>query len=177
MQNDVSEKVDTEMQLTELMEVEHRLLEQVRALSGQPAVRALRATLALWMARVPLSMQGAVQPRSSLQRVARMLHRLHRKWLPWHTALVAIGRSVLVYPSLLASYLSGLQIFPRHVLEHIAMQNMAAAGKGGGSGGGGRQRRKSQFDLLQGQDCSQLAHHHDQISVLFCDVKGFTVRP
>ncbi|GLC34749.1 hypothetical protein PLESTB_001159300 [Pleodorina starrii] len=100
VQNDVSEKVETEMQLTELMEVEHRLLEQ---------------------------------------------------------------------------------IFPRHVLEHIAMQNISGAaaqhsqGAGGGGGGGGRkQRRMSQFDLLKSQDCSQLAHHHEQITILFCDVKGFT---
>ncbi len=95
---------------------------------------------------------------------------------PITSTLFVLDMSVTVYPTLLAAYSLCLQIFPRHVLEHIAMQNMAAAGKGGGgSGGGGRQRRKSQFDLLQGQDCSQLAHHHDQISVLFCDVKGFTV--
>ncbi|GLI61498.1 hypothetical protein VaNZ11_003827 [Volvox africanus] len=96
VQNDVSEKVETEMQLTELMEVEHRLLEQ---------------------------------------------------------------------------------IFPRHVLEHIAMQNIsgaAAVQHSQGSGAGRKQRRMSQFDLLKSQDCSQLAHHHEQITVLFCDVKGFT---
>ncbi|GIL54420.1 hypothetical protein Vafri_9957 [Volvox africanus] len=95
VQNDVSEKVETEMQLTELMEVEHRLLEQ---------------------------------------------------------------------------------IFPRHVLEHIAMQNIsgAAVQHNQAAGAGRKQRRMSQFDLLKSQDCSQLAHHHEQITVLFCDVKGFT---
>ncbi|GIL74164.1 hypothetical protein Vretifemale_4210 [Volvox reticuliferus] len=95
VQNDVSEKVETEMQLTELMEVEHRLLEQ---------------------------------------------------------------------------------IFPRHVLEHIAMQNISGATvqHSQATGASRKQRRMSQFDLLKSQDCSQLAHHHEQITVLFCDVKGFT---
>ncbi|KXZ53242.1 hypothetical protein GPECTOR_7g1136 [Gonium pectorale] len=66
-----------------------------------------------------------------------------------------------------------MEIFPRHVLEYIAMQNISGVCASMGNQGR-RQRRKSQFDLLKSHDCSQLAHHHEQITILFCDVKGFT---
>ncbi|KXZ47924.1 hypothetical protein GPECTOR_32g537 [Gonium pectorale] len=54
------------------------------------------------------------------------------------------------------------QIFPRHVLEHMALDNARAAA-----------RPACAFHAFR-RDCSQLATKHEAVTILFADIKGFT---
>ncbi|GFR47225.1 hypothetical protein Agub_g8909 [Astrephomene gubernaculifera] len=55
------------------------------------------------------------------------------------------------------------QIFPRHVLEHMALDTARAA------------QRPTPFSFhMFGRDCSQLATKHEAVTILFADIKGFT---
>ncbi|GIM15965.1 hypothetical protein Vretimale_18640 [Volvox reticuliferus] len=89
------------------------------------------------------------------------------------------------------------QLFPRHILQHITEEwtrKVAAlaampgkhlgpgGGVGGGAGGASGGCRKSARNCLPGSfrlqplamDCSSLATWHEQVTLLFADIKGFT---
>ncbi|KXZ51758.1 hypothetical protein GPECTOR_11g202 [Gonium pectorale] len=70
------------------------------------------------------------------------------------------------------------QIFPRHVLQHMA-ESFTRAGAAVGAAAGSYSPQLAQNDIRRLrmpalQDCNALATSHPQVTLLFADIKGFT---